>query len=274
MTRRVHKPAFPLSQYVEFIWHVSGPATLPPSRQRVYPTGAMVLAIHLKNPIMTFFVDNEPQTIRVPLLAGPYSRSFEIDPSRSAPVLGVMFRPGAARLFFPVPAHELHNLDLGLHELHPGEADRLLNDVCSAEGAQAQILVVERYLTRKLKNAAPVHPAVRYAVEQLSDAGGLRRIGQIRSDTSLSHTRLIQLFREHIGLTPKLFCRVRRFHAVLERIEKGMPVNWAVLAADCGYFDQAHLIHDFRTFAGITPGEYTQSMPDSLRHLLAAAIAS
>jgi AraC-like DNA-binding protein len=71
---------------------------------------------------------------------------------------------------------------------------------------------------------------------------------------------MIQLFREHVGLTPKLFCRVRRFRAALDRIENGIPVRWAELAADCGYFDQAHLIRDFRAFAGITPLKYSRAL--------------
>jgi AraC-like DNA-binding protein len=229
-----------------------------PSRQRVYPNGAMALVLHLKKPTVSFFIDDQPFSIRVPLLAGPYSRSFHVDPSESTAVIGILFRPGAAGLFFPVAAHELHNTDIALSEIDPGEAERLLNDVCSAAGEHAQFLVLERYLNRKLTNAAPIHPAVRYAVEQLLREGAVGSIRRIQLDTGLSHTRFIQLFRENVGLTPKLFCRVRRFHGLLDRMGKGMPVNWAELAVDCGYFDQAHLIHDFRAFAGITPLEYSR----------------
>ena len=262
MSLRVHKPAFPLSQHVEYIWRVAKSGAAP-SRQRVYPDGAMALVIHLNKPTATFFIDNEPLSVRVPLLAGPYSRSFEIDPSQSTAVIGVLFRPGAARVFFPIAPHELHNTDIALSELCPGAAERLLNDVCSAPCQHAQFLAVEQYLIRKLANAAPVHPAVRYAVDQLSREGGMRSIRKIQLGTGLSHTRFIHLFREHVGLTPKLFCRVRRFRAMLDQITKGRPVNWAKLAADCGYFDQAHLIRDFRAFAGITPVEYSRAMPES-----------
>jgi AraC-like DNA-binding protein len=262
MPLRVHKPAFPLSQYVEAIWRATR-SVAPPSLQRVYPDGAMALVIHLNQPTATYFVDDHPHNIRVPLLAGPYSRSFHFDPSQSTAVLGIVFRPGAARMFFPVAAHELHNADISLSELYPGEADRLLNEACSAKGDQAQILAVERYLAEKLPGAAPIHPAVRYAVEQLSRQGAVRAVRDIQLDTGLSHTRFIQLFREHVGLTPKLFCRVRRFRASVCRIEKGMPVNWADLAADCGYFDQAHLIHDFRAFAGVTPLELSRNLAGS-----------
>lgn len=273
MSRWVHKPAFPLSQYVELMWRTTNSGTLP-SRQGVYPNGAMALVIHLKKPSMRFFIDDEPQTIRVPLLAGPYSRPFHIDPSESTAVIGVLFHPGAAGMFFPVAAHELHNTDIALSELDPGEADRLLNDVCSRTGEHAQFLAVERYLNQKLANAAPIHPAVRYAVEHLSREGAVSSIRRLQLDTGLSHTRFIQLFRENVGLTPKLFCRVRRFHTLLDRVGKGTPVNWAQLAVDCGYFDQAHLIRDFRAFAGATPLEYNRAMPDADRTLLASDIAS
>jgi len=230
----------------------------------------MALVVHLKRPQMTFYLDDKPFSVRVPLLAGPYSRSFDFDPSQSTAVIGVLFRPAAARIFFPVAAHELHNTDVALSEIHPAEADRLLNDLCSAAGERAQLHAMEQYLNRKLKDAAPIHPAVRYAVDQLLRDGGVRSIRRIQLDTGLSHTRLIQLFREHVGLPPKLFCRVRRFHALLNRIEKNLPVKWAELAADCGYFDQAHLIHDFRAFAGITPLQYSRATSDSDRRLLAA----
>lgn len=255
MPVRLYKPAFPLSQYVERIWK-STSSGVPSSRQRIYPDGAMALVIHLKKPAMTFFIDDEPQTVRVPLLAGPYSKSFYVDPAQSTAVLGVLFRPGAAHMFFPVAAHELHNMDIALSDLYPDDAERLLDEICTATGDQAQFLAVERYLCEKLTDASPIHPAVSYAVDELSREGGVRSIRRIQLDTGLCHTRFIQLFHEHVGLTPKLFSRVRRFRAVTDRIEKGMPVNWAGLAADCGYFDQAHLIRDFRAFAGITPLEY------------------
>src|ERR1035438_1181010 len=93
MSRSVHKPAFPLSQYVELIWRVTNSGMLP-SRQRVYPNGAMALVIHLKKPTLSFFVDDAPQSIRVPLLAGPYSRSFHIDPSESTEGQCCKFRNG------------------------------------------------------------------------------------------------------------------------------------------------------------------------------------
>lgn len=260
MTQTIYKPAFPLSQYVEHMWRTTN-SGVPPSRQRVYPNGAMALVIHLNKPSASYYFEKRVLTVRVPLLAGPYSMSFHMDPSESTDVIGVLFRPGAGRVFFPIPVQELHNDDIGLDELYPGEGDCLLNQLCSAASEGLQFRILERYLCQKLKYGAPVHPAVRFAVQELGREGALSRVRQIQLDTGFSHTRFNQLFREQVGLTPKRFGRVRRFHALLGRIQQNLPLNWAHLAADCGYFDQAHLIHDFRAFAGITPLEYSKAIP-------------
>src|SRR5581483_10500499 len=236
MQYHVYKPGLPLSQYVKLMWSVRSTGARP-SLRRVFPDGTMTLVIHLNRPSATYFVDDQTHTIDVPLLAGPYTRYFHIDPSQSTAVIGIVLRPGAARIFFPVPAHELHNVDISLSQFSPADADRLLNDVCSVSGEQAQFLAVERYLNRKLTNALRIPPAIPYAVEQLSRQGA-RSIQKIQSDVGLSHTRFIQLFREHVGLAPKLFYRVRRFRGLIDRIENRLPVNWAQLAVDCGYFDQ------------------------------------
>lgn len=269
MPLRVHKPGLPLSQYVELMWWIASDGT-GPARQRVYPDGTMALVIHLKKSTVNFFIDAEAYSVRVPTITGPYSRSFHIDGSRPSSMIGILFRPGAARAFFPVAAHELHNIDIALSDLYPDDADRLLNDVCAANDADARFAVLERYLCRRLREAMPIHPAVRYAVGQLMREGGMANVRRIQVETGVSHTRMIQLFREHVGLTPKLFCRVRRFRAVLQGIGKGSPVNWAELAAECGYFDQAHLIRDFRVFAGMTPATYRRETPERDRQLLAA----
>ena len=261
MSQRIYKPPFPLSRYVEYFWRTEN-LGMPSSRQRVYPNGAMALVIHLAKPTASYYLDDRVLSVRVPLLAGPYSISFHMDSSESAEVIGVLFRPGAGRMFFPVAAHELHNDDVALGDLYPREADCLLNELCMALGEDAQFLVLEKYLDRKLRRATRIPPAVEYAIEQLSNEGGPRSIRKIQLETGFSHTRFIQLFREQVGLTPKLFGRVRRFHALLSVIEKRSPVNWAGVAAECGYFDQAHLIHDFRAFAGTTPLEYSRSALD------------
>jgi AraC-like DNA-binding protein len=75
-------------------------------------------------------------------------------------------------------------------------------------------------------------------------------------ETGLSERRFIEVFHEQVGLTPKAFCRVRRFQRVLKSVHGAREVDWAQVALDCGYYDQPHFIHDFRGFSGLTPAQY------------------
>jgi len=64
------------------------------------------------------------------------------------------------------------------------------------------------------------------------------------------------LFREQVGLTPKLYCRVLRFQGVVNAASSQREVDWAEVALDGGYCDQSHMAHEFRAFSGLTPGEW------------------
>jgi AraC-like DNA-binding protein len=242
-------PETPLSAFVESIWSMTNGRTTA-SRERICPDGTMALVIHLTDRNLSFLDGDNRQSVRVPLLAGPYSKSFLVDRSEFTAVLGVRFKPGAGRVFFPVPPYELHNSDVALGDLDPPEAELL-----SSGTPAARVRVIERYLAGKIPSGPPLHPAVRYAVQEFLKVG-VRAIADVEWETGFSHTRFIQIFREHVGLTPKLFCRIRRFQTVLRQIESGLPVNWAEVAVGCGYFDQAHLVHDFRAFSGTTPVAY------------------
>jgi AraC-like DNA-binding protein len=65
---------------------------------------------------------------------------------------------------------------------------------------------------------------------------------------------LQRLFREYVGVSPKWVLQRLRLHEAAERMLEGR--DWAALALDLGYFDQAHFIHDFKAVTGRSPGEY------------------
>jgi len=83
----------------------------------------------------------------------------------------------------------------------------------------------------------------------------LTSVANVNELTGLSAKRLIALFREEVGLTPKAYWRVRRFQGALRRIDRGKR-NGAQLAAELGYFDQAHFDREFRAFCGLSPSQY------------------
>lgn len=247
-------PAPPLSAFIDLLWYIEGGPGLH-AKERLLPTGTIELVIPLHEERSRFY---DPSNLdcfdehRSPLLLGAQSGCVVIDSPHEAPVIGAHFLPGGAFPFLGVPASEIENQSLSLEDIWGRDAIRLRERILAAEGPCEQLNVLERTLLARLRAPAQ-HPAVAFAVGELS---GPRRVSDVVDQIGISSRRFIQLFHDRVGLTPKVFHRVRRFQDAIFKISNGRTVNWADLAADCGYYDQAHFNHEFRRFSGLRPERY------------------
>jgi transcriptional regulator GlxA family with amidase domain len=112
-----------------------------------------------------------------------------------------------------------------------------------------------------------LHPAVVYMAGELDVCDGPGRVDRVTGKIGMSQRRAAQLFHEQIGVSPKTFHRVRRFQRTLLRLRGVRQADWAELAVECGYYDQAHLSHDFRQIAGMTPSGYVAAATEHLNHV-------
>ncbi len=192
-----------------------------------------------------------PGAAGVPRLAvaGTMSRHQEVALPPGERLLGIRFRPGMAVRFLPLPASELTDRTVPLDALWGGAAAASLEGRLAETGAVEEALGL---LAARLAPAAPPGPVQRLC-GWLAARRGLVRIDDLASHAGLSPRQLRRLFLEQAGVGPKQLARILRFrHAVA--LAAAVPrADWAGLAADCGYADQAHLIHEFGALAGCTP---------------------
>jgi AraC-like DNA-binding protein len=179
-----------------------------------------------------------------------------LDTSTPFGVVAVHFRPGGSFPFFGVPSTELRNQGVPLDLLWGRDAASFSDRLCEEKAADKRFNVLEEALLRRAWGRFDRHPAVRYALDVLDRSNGMRPVGDVIQGIGLSLRRFGELFGSEVGLSPKAFCRIRRFNEVLRRVEGFTDVDWADVAVSCGYFDQAHFNHDFRAFAGLTPSAY------------------
>src|SRR5690606_24544978 len=104
---------------------------------------------------------------------------------------------------------------------------------------------------------------VHWATRRLAESGGTVRATALAREAGYSRKHLVELFNREVGLSPKALARIHRFRHALRQMQSSPSKPWAEIAALCGYYDQSHLIHDFRQFAGLSPAELARSaMPD------------
>jgi AraC-like DNA-binding protein len=179
-------------------------------------------------------------------------------------IIGVHFWPGGAFPFFKLPVSELADRHVELDALWGESASELRERLCAARTSARRFRLLENALTSRLYSRTENHYAVRFALKAFASAESEQTIARVTQKIGLSQRRLIQVFKEEVGMSPKLFCRVRRFQNVLASVREEAAPDWARVAVDFGYFDQSHFINDFRFFCGLTPTEYVRQWSSSV----------
>ena len=240
------RPARPLSDYVDFLWTYDGYLSQH-SRERLLPTGTMELVFRL---------DADGRTDCG--LSGPRSEFAVLETVRPFSIIGVHFKAGGGFPFFGMPSDELHNSGVTLDAVWGRAAAAVRDRLWDAPTPSARFRILEDALVERARGSWSRHAGVRYALDVFDRSKGTCPVGDVIGRLGISQRRFIDVFRGEVGLTPKIFCRIRRFNEALTRIEARTEVDWLDVALSCGYFDQAHFNHDFRAFAGMNPSTYLQ----------------
>jgi AraC-like DNA-binding protein len=253
------RPAAPLDEWIESIW-VCRNDRRPRALERVLPLGAAQLIVNLAEDETRIYEESAAGLVcqRSPgsVLTGITTRYQIIDTDEQAFVAGVVFRPGGTVPFIAAPARELSDADVPLEALWGRQRAQLLREqLLGASDPDSTLDALEATLLNVCREKA-AHPAVRYALSEFRAHSSVARIRAVTDAIGLSPKRFIERFKADVGVTPKRYCRLLRFQRVVSNAHPGGETDWAELALACGYFDQAHLIHDFREFSGLTPTAY------------------
>ncbi len=271
-----YAPPPPLDRFVRLLWYYAAP-DLPDLIERVLPTGAMSLLINLAEDELRWY-EAAPATpagaaaatvatdaarchrLSGIAVCGAHAEHFAIDTAEQRAIVGAELTPGGASPFFGPDTEALSGAHVSLDALWGREAALVRERVLEARTPDARLRALEAALTARLlrRPARPLarDPAVDFALAAFADPSRATTVADVTGQLGMSSKRFIRSFTEQVGLTPKRYCRVQRFQQAISAIARDERVSWAGVAAACGYYDQAHFIHDFRAFAGLTPTEY------------------
>jgi AraC-like DNA-binding protein len=261
-----YRPCPPLADFVDQLWLSQGAAPIH-QMERLLPDSTVELVINLHQDIIHLYDrDDYHRCGTVPgcIVSGPRTQYFVIDTRDQTATMGVHFLAGGAFPFFGVPAGELADQSIALDALWGSAASEMRERLLAAPTPEAKFRVIEACLLEQLVKPLERHPAVSFGIQQLR---GNRLVTEVVDKAGFSQRRFIQLFGEQVGLTPKVFGRVSRFQRVVQIAHGADEIDWADLALECGYYDQAHFIHDFQSFAGITPAAYLLQRTRHMNHV-------
>jgi AraC-like DNA-binding protein len=246
-----HAPSAALRPFVECYWTREpgsvGPVEQRPLVHRVLPDGSIDIVLEFGPG------GGAPSSIQA---VGTMTRALVVSGASDESFVGVRFRPARATAFLRLPADELTDVRVPL--------DDLWSDTAAVRAAfemaverEARVAALETVLAARLSHVAQVeHREVDEAVRRIVAAGGSLGITRLAPALGVTRQHLARRFADLVGVSPKIFARVvrvRRVIAAARATAAGEAPNWSALALDAGYYDQAHLVDEFRELTGLAP---------------------
>ena len=200
-------------------------------------------------------------------ISGERTTPIVIDEIGYVHLVGVRLRAGGAWPFLGIPLREFTDQVMELEKIMGREIEDLRDGLCEARDDDSRFDLLESWLVRRARSRTQPTRSVSYALWLIHGGLDAVRIGRIAETIGISHKHLLREFDRCVGLTPKLFARLCAFQRVIRSVGQKAEVDWAGTAATCGYHDQAHLIHEFRAFSGLTPAAYLMKRGPFLNYL-------
>ena len=262
-----------LRGWVRSLWYCCAPEC-GHQRERVLPNGCIQIVLNLSRGYLTDCGQDGRADRRLPaaIVVGARARYEVIDTGDLADVAGIVIEPGGFSGLFRERADLFFEQSLDLGGVWDGRADGLgragvargrvvrgagpVERLSEAPTPEEKLRVLEGMLNGFVGERMRRSALVDQAMHEFGARGV--KVEECARSVGVSERRLSEVFREHVGIAPKMWCRLMRFQAAVGALHKGTDVPWAELALECGYYDQAHFVNDFRGFSGLDPTSYTR----------------
>jgi AraC-like DNA-binding protein len=224
----------PLKRFVDGFWAFESAG----QAHRVLPDGCI-----------DFIFDLDAGRAKV---VGPMTRAEVVALPTGVRLFGVRFLPGAASAFIDADAHALEDREAELDELTSARSLRMAERIAEATDDHARRRLVTDFLFDPRSRIRATPPRLHQAVRAIRHSRGALPVSAIAKELGLGERTLERIFREHVGLRPKLFARIVRMEWT-NRLAARHASSQASLAHHCGYADEPHLVREFRSLTRLTP---------------------
>lgn len=254
---RALRPDGELGRVVETIWYARG--RVPYRRERIAPTGSTVGIVVLGDPIAQTPNDGSGERIlsQEGLLVGPHDRPIVNEPTGETFAVGIVTTPVGCESAFGVRPSSIRGIVAHLSE-HWADAPTIRRRLLGASDPAAMLALTEAHFRATSSAIDPRVERCEQAVALL-ERDPTSPVATIADRLGVSHGYLDREFTRIVGLTPRSLARLLRVRRLLEDLEVHGSQDWPGLAVELGWFDQAHLIRDFKRHTGVTPTRYIEA---------------
>lgn len=243
-----------LTNYIRYCWQLENKtkSTLPRSFS-VITDGCPGLIVQRAKSGVLYQGDKQLPTM---MLYGQSTRHTQLHLPDTVSLLGICFQPNALKTVFGLDAHGLTDSCLDAQDLNRNRETYLLNRLLHASPANSFDLLFAYVMELVQRKNQAADPLVVQALTQMVGQGGNISLKKLQDTLRVSERSLERRFKQHVGISPKLFTRICQFQTSLNQLKNKNYDKLSDIAFDGGYADQSHFTRTFKAFAGVLPEQF------------------
>ena len=248
-----YEPCILLQPFVEcYIFARNLTKDSPPLRDKFIPSGGEGLVFHFEDPF-SIYSENRKDLLPKSFFVGQAKKFLLIESGRIVDSIIIKLKPAGFYNLFSHSACELSNIScIDAIDIQGYEIEMIYEQM-AYETDTKRIAIIERYLIQKLRqNSHLQNNKISFAVDYIIANKGCLKIEALYELTNSGERTFQRDFQKHVGISAKALARLIRVNNIIRESQKGV-VDWFNVICQYGYFDQAHLIHDFKYVTGETP---------------------
>jgi len=260
MIFQAHIPRFPLNKFIELFIYFER-AEHAHTVDRFLPNGDTEILIDFHD-TPQFIYDNESlkeiQACNHVWASGVRTEPITIPSGNGASMMVISFKKGMAAPFFPFPMHEMADSVLDADLIWGSDFGALRERLIEETNIQRRFTMLEEFLLGLCGNRLQMNPCVEFAIGAITQRPDGFSIARMNARIGYSQKHFTEMFKRSVGVTPKSYLKIMRFQKAVRTIGAVDAIEWDMIAQDCGFYDQAHFINDFKHFSGFTPEQYAK----------------
>ncbi|AXY74158.1 AraC family transcriptional regulator [Paraflavitalea soli] len=246
-------PPIKLAPYIQFFWVLEGSASAGnPFHHRVLAEPSPEWIFYCKGQFEMNGSDGQHHKTSFSCLSGQLQQFKKLFTFHDFCLFGVYLFPYAIPGIFGLPAHALSDQTVDTPTLFGREGELLEQQIFAAPDHRQRARLISQFILQRLTRSQNIDSPVFGSIRQILFSSATLSIPELADSCYLSRRQFERKFIHYAGYSPKQFQRIARFNAVIKSFEK-QPRSLTEMAHDCGYYDQAHFIHDFQSFSGYNP---------------------
>jgi len=257
---QTHFPAFPLNQFIDIFIYFEG-VQHAHAVDRFLPNGDTEILIDFHDTPQYVYDNNtlkEIQACHHVWASGLRTEPITIPSGNGSAMMVIAFKKGKAAAFFAFPMDEIADCVVDADLVWGGDFGYLRERLLATKDISLRFAMVERFLVKKFQAQLALNPCVDFAIREMTNQPDRISIARMNARIGYSQKHFTEMFRKQVGVTPKAYLKIMRFQKAVRCIDAADSIDWGRISQDCGFYDQAHFINDFKHFSGFTPVKYAE----------------